>query len=86
MLKISIFCVTADARTSAAIDHLSMLLGFLRVWGLEKVVKIDALMSPSEEYFDASYFQVIFLIWGYILVNLNALMVFIFFSCFGTYS
>lgn len=44
--------------TSAAFDELSMLLGFLRVWGIEKVVNIDALMSPTEEYFDAIYFQV----------------------------
>jgi hypothetical protein len=39
-------------------DELSMLLGFLRVWGIEKVVNIDALMSPTEEYFNAIYFQV----------------------------
>jgi hypothetical protein len=48
----------AGARTSAAFDELSMLLGFLRVWGIEKVVNIDALMSPTEEYFNAIYFQV----------------------------
>lgn len=49
----------AGAKTSAAFDELSMLLGFLRVWGIEKVVNIDALMSPTEEYFNAIYFQVV---------------------------
>lgn len=50
--------ICAGDKTSAAFDELSMLLGFLRVWGLEKVVNIDALMSPTEDYFDAIYFQV----------------------------
>jgi translation initiation factor 2-alpha kinase 4 len=44
--------------TSAAFDELSMFLGFLRVWGIEKVVNFDALMSPTEDYFDAIYFQI----------------------------
>ncbi|KAG0591417.1 hypothetical protein KC19_1G174500 [Ceratodon purpureus] len=48
----------SSAKTSAAFDELSMLLGFLRVWGIEKVVNIDALMSPTEEYFNAIYFQI----------------------------
>jgi len=50
--------VCADDITSAAFDELSMFLGFLRVWGIEKAINIDALMSPTEEYFDAIYFQV----------------------------
>lgn len=57
-LDLCVISVYAGDKTSAAIDELSMLLGFLRVWGLEKVVNIDALMSPTEEYFDAIYFQV----------------------------
>lgn len=61
MEAVSFRCCCAGSVTSAAFDELSMLLGFLRVWGLEKVVTIDALMSPTEEYFDASYFQVILL-------------------------
>lgn len=44
--------------TSATFDELSMLLGFLRIWGLDKLVNVDALMPPSEDYFDGSYFQV----------------------------
>lgn len=50
--------ICAGDATSAAFDELSMFLGFLRVWGIEKVINFDALMSPTEDYFDAIYFQV----------------------------
>jgi translation initiation factor 2-alpha kinase 4 len=46
------------ASTSTAIDELSMLLSYMRVWDLDKLVTIDALMPPTAEYFDGIYFQV----------------------------
>jgi hypothetical protein len=46
------------ASTSTAIDELSMLLSYMRVWDLDKLVTIDALMPPTADYFDGIYFQV----------------------------
>ncbi len=46
------------ASTSTAIDELSMLLNYMRVWELDKLVTIDALMPPTADYFDGIYFQV----------------------------
>ena len=60
-----------------------MLLGFLRVWGIEKVVDIDALMSPTEEYFDAIYFQVAV---SSLISMLNIMYSFLSFSCFSSSS
>lgn len=53
-----LIAICAGDSTSAAFDELSMFLGFLRVWGIEKVINFDALMSPTEDYFDGIYFQV----------------------------
>jgi translation initiation factor 2-alpha kinase 4 len=46
------------ASTSTAIDELSILLSYMRVWELDKLVTIDALMPPTADYFDGIYFQV----------------------------
>eukprot|EP00271_Cylindrocystis_brebissonii_P022999 TRINITY_DN917_c0_g2_i2.p1 TRINITY_DN917_c0_g2~~TRINITY_DN917_c0_g2_i2.p1 ORF type:complete len:836 (+),score=187.63 TRINITY_DN917_c0_g2_i2:294-2801(+) len=48
----------ASVMTSAALDELAALLGYLRVWGVDdKRVSIDALMAPSEDFFNGVFFQ-----------------------------
>ncbi|KAM7279903.1 hypothetical protein ACFE04_007037 [Oxalis oulophora] len=47
----------ADKTTRKALDDLSDLLGFLRVWKIEKHVYIDALMPPTESYHRDLFFQ-----------------------------
>lgn len=48
----------ADESTRKAIDELSDLLSYLRVWKIEKYVFIDALMPPTESYHRDIFFQV----------------------------
>ncbi|KAL9251582.1 eIF-2-alpha kinase GCN2-like protein [Drosera capensis] len=47
----------ADESTRKAIDELSDLLSYLRVWKIEKHVFIDALMPPTESYHRDIFFQ-----------------------------
>lgn len=42
----------------AALEELSTLLSYLRVWEIEGRVFIDALMSPTEEYHKGMFFQI----------------------------
>lgn len=44
--------------TSSAIDELSTLQSYLRVWNIGKHVYVDALMAPVEEYYKGLFFQV----------------------------
>lgn len=49
---------TADKPTRKALDELSDLFSYLRVWRIEKHVYIDALMPPTENYHRDLFFQV----------------------------
>uniref|UniRef100_A0A1J3D0H7 non-specific serine/threonine protein kinase n=1 Tax=Noccaea caerulescens TaxID=107243 RepID=A0A1J3D0H7_NOCCA len=48
----------ADRPTRKALDELSNLLTYLRVWRIEEHVHIDALMPPTESYHRNLFFQV----------------------------
>ncbi|KAF7151804.1 hypothetical protein RHSIM_Rhsim02G0076900 [Rhododendron simsii] len=48
----------AEKLTRKALDELSELLNYLRVWRIEKHVFIDALMPPDESYHRDLFFQV----------------------------
>lgn len=48
----------ADKSTHKALDELSDLFSYLRVWRIEKHVYIDALMPPTESYHRDLFFQV----------------------------
>ncbi|KAL5703428.1 non-specific serine/threonine protein kinase [Ranunculus cassubicifolius] len=47
-----------DKHTRKALEELSTLLGYLRVWKIEQNVFLDALMPPTESYHHGLYFQV----------------------------
>ncbi|MCO5571335.1 hypothetical protein L7F22_025073 [Adiantum nelumboides] len=47
-----------SAQVLAAIEELSTLQSYLRVWSIGKHVHVDALMIPVEEYHQGIYFQV----------------------------
>lgn len=47
-----------DRFTLAALEELSTLLSYLRVWEIERHIFIDALMLPSEEYHNGIFFQI----------------------------
>lgn len=49
----------ADKPTRRALDELSDLLIYLRVWRIEKHVYVNALMPPSEYYHRDIFFQVL---------------------------
>lgn len=51
----------ADTPTRKALDELSDLFSYLRVWRIEKNVYIDALMPPTESYHRDLFFQVYFI-------------------------
>ncbi|GAA0140422.1 non-receptor serine/threonine protein kinase [Lithospermum erythrorhizon] len=48
----------ADKSTRKALDELSELLNFLRVWKIENDIFIDSLMPPTEIYHRNLYFQI----------------------------
>ncbi|XP_022761656.1 eIF-2-alpha kinase GCN2 isoform X2 [Durio zibethinus] len=48
----------ADKPTRKALDELSDLFSYLRVWRIEKHVYIDALMPPTENYHRDIFFQI----------------------------
>ncbi|XVF65555.1 hypothetical protein PTKIN_Ptkin09bG0258400 [Pterospermum kingtungense] len=48
----------ADKRTRKALDELSELFSYLRVWRIEKHLYIDALMPPTENYHRDLFFQI----------------------------
>ncbi|XVF29350.1 hypothetical protein REPUB_Repub15cG0113100 [Reevesia pubescens] len=48
----------ADKPTRKALDELSDLFSYLRVWRIEKHVYIDALMPPTENYHRDLFFQI----------------------------
>ncbi|WRX21527.1 Protein kinase domain - like 10 [Theobroma cacao] len=48
----------ADKPTRKALDELSDLFSYLRVWRIEKHVYIDALMPPTESYHRDLFFQI----------------------------
>lgn len=48
----------ADKPTRRALDELSNLFSYLRVWRIEKNVFIDALMTPTEVYHRDLFFQI----------------------------
>lgn len=48
----------ADKPTRKALDELSDLCSYLRIWRIEKHVYIDALMPPTESYHRDLFFQV----------------------------
>ncbi|GMH19767.1 hypothetical protein Nepgr_021608 [Nepenthes gracilis] len=48
----------ADKSTRKALDELSDLLIYLRVWKIEKLIFIDALMPPTESYHREIFFQI----------------------------
>lgn len=51
----------ADKLTRKALDELSDLFTYLRVWRVAKHVYIDALMPPTESYHRDLFFQVSYL-------------------------
>lgn len=51
--------ITADKCTREALDEVSELFNYLRVWKIERCVFLDALMPPTEYYHRKLYFQVI---------------------------
>ncbi|CAI9778226.1 unnamed protein product [Fraxinus pennsylvanica] len=48
----------ADKSTHKALDELSELLNYLRVWRIDKHLYVDALMPPTESYHRNLYFQI----------------------------
>lgn len=48
----------ADKPTHKALDELSDLFSYLRIWRIEKHVYIDPLMPPTENYHRDLFFQV----------------------------
>ncbi|KMT15732.1 hypothetical protein BVRB_3g057120 isoform A [Beta vulgaris subsp. vulgaris] len=48
----------ADKHTSKALDELSELFSYLRVWKIEKHIYIDSLMPPTEYYHRDLFFQI----------------------------
>lgn len=50
--------VGADKPTRKALDELSELFSYLRVWRIDKHVFIDPLMPPTESYHRDLFFQV----------------------------
>uniref|UniRef100_A0A803KTE7 non-specific serine/threonine protein kinase n=1 Tax=Chenopodium quinoa TaxID=63459 RepID=A0A803KTE7_CHEQI len=48
----------ADTSTRKALDEISDLLSYLRVWKIEKHIYIDSLMPPNEYYHRDLYFQI----------------------------
>lgn len=52
------FRTLADKSTHKALDEMSELFNYLRVWKLEKRVYVDALMPPTESYHRNLFFQV----------------------------
>ena len=49
----------ADKSTRKALDEVSELFNYLRVWKIERHVFVDALMPPTEYYHRNLYFQVL---------------------------
>ncbi|OVA04586.1 Protein kinase domain [Macleaya cordata] len=47
-----------DKHTRKALEELSALFGYLRVWKIERNVYIDALMPPQESYHRELFFQI----------------------------
>lgn len=41
-----------------ALEELSTLFSYLRVWNIEKNISLDVLMPPTEDYFRGIYFQI----------------------------
>lgn len=50
--------INTDKHTSKALDELSELFSYLRVWKIEKHIYIDSLMPPTEYYHRDLFFQV----------------------------
>lgn len=48
----------ADKPIRKALDELSDLFSYLRVWKIDQYVYINALMPPSESYYHDLFFQV----------------------------
>ncbi|KAI7743479.1 hypothetical protein M8C21_011242 [Ambrosia artemisiifolia] len=48
----------ADTLTRKALDELSQLFNYLRIWKIDKNVFIDPLMPPTEGYYRDSFFQI----------------------------
>jgi hypothetical protein len=67
----------ADTPTRKALDELSDLFSYLRVWRIEKHVYIDALMPPTESYHRDLFFQVSYL-WLIFSLGINHI------SCLST--
>eukprot|EP00850_Spirogloea_muscicola_P003239 SM000013S26408 [mRNA] locus=s13:225121:235378:+ [translate_table: standard] len=44
--------------TVSALEELAILLTYLRTWNISKDVTIDALMTPTEDYFSGIFFQI----------------------------
>lgn len=49
----------ADKPTSKALEELSALLRYLRIWGIEQSISIDVLMPPTETCYQNLFFQVV---------------------------
>lgn len=49
----------ADKSVRKALDEISELFNYLRVWKIESHVFVDALMPPTEYYHRNLYFQVL---------------------------
>lgn len=54
--------IYAEKSTHKALDELSDLFSYLRVWRIEKHVYIDALMPPTESYHRDLFFQVTYVL------------------------
>ncbi|PKA56267.1 putative serine/threonine-protein kinase GCN2 [Apostasia shenzhenica] len=46
-----------DKFTCKALEELSSLAGYLRIWGLKEDISVDVLMPPTEDYYRGLYFQ-----------------------------
>lgn len=50
--------LSPDKPTSKALEELSALLRYLRIWGIEQSISIDVLMPPTETCYQNLFFQI----------------------------
>lgn len=50
--------LSPDKFTHKALEELSTLLSYLRVWNIEKNISLDVLMPPTEDYYRGLFFQI----------------------------
>ncbi|XP_020589730.1 eIF-2-alpha kinase GCN2 isoform X2 [Phalaenopsis equestris] len=50
--------LSPDKITRKALEEISTLVSYLRIWNIEKNISLDVLIPPTEEYYRELYFQV----------------------------